>query len=280
MEDDDIEDLANEDKITGFVHSIDSFTAVDGAGIRCIFFLQSCHKRCVFCCNVDSTDAALARADASTPTPLGRRMRVRECVDIVRRNLDYYKASGGGVTLSGGECLLQPEFARAVCRGVRALGVSASIDTAGAGTDKEWNRVLPHVDCVLLCLKSAFVDRYVAITGTSVEEFELSRRFLRACEAHGTPTWLRFVLMTNPRNDERFAAYATDSEEELVELARVAKSHACVLGIELLPYHRLGVFKFQELELDYALEGMATPTGEDIERAKSILTSQGVRVMC
>jgi len=181
---DDIEDLADEDKITGYVHSIDSFTAVDGAGIRCIFFLQSCHKRCVFCCNVDSTDAALARANASTPTPLGRRMRVRECVDIVRRNLDYYSASGGGVTLSGGECLLQPEFARAVCRGVRALGVGASIDTAGAGTDKEWNRVLPHVDCVLLCLKSAFVDRYVAITGTSVEEFDGCARCERKSTLH------------------------------------------------------------------------------------------------
>jgi pyruvate-formate lyase-activating enzyme len=194
--------------------------------------------------------------------------------------VEYYAASGGGVTLSGGECLLQPEFVVAVCRGARALGVTAAIDTAGAGAPEIWDRVLPNVDCVLLCLKSAFVERYVAITGTNVEEYALSRRFLRACQSHGVSTWIRFVLMTNPTNDARFVPYATDSEEELVELARVAKMHSCVEGIELLPYHRLGVFKFQELGLEYKLEGMATPTREEIERAKSILIAQGVRVMC
>jgi len=272
-------DIEDEGETFGFVHSMDSFTAVDGAGIRCIVFLQGCRKRCAFCCNVDSTDAALI----STPKGVrpGTRTRVRDVLDgVLRKNLDYYVASGGGLTLSGGECLLQPAFVKALCVGAKALGVTTALDTAAAGTPEEWAMVLPHVDMVLLCVKSAFVDRFIAITGTSHKEFELSRRFLKECDARGVVTWIRFVLMTNPSGDERFEPFVTDSEEELRELARLAKSHRCVRGIELLPYHRLGVFKFQELGLTYKLEGMSTPSREEIARAKRILNEQGVDVMC
>ena len=281
MDDEDVRDIEDFNReVTGRVHSIDSFTAVDGAGIRLIAFLQGCKKRCAFCCNVDSTDAAAfaPRASCGDVARVGEEMTANALLDKLQRNVGYYR-NGGGITLSGGECLLQSDFVEAVARGARAMGLTTTLDTASYGDEAMWDRVLPLVDEVLLCVKSPRRVRYRAITGSlGDDEYECMRAFLSSCEKHSTPTWLRFVLMTD--EDERFAAYKTNDEDELLALSRLAKSHANVRGIEILPYHQFGVYKFAELGLEYKLEGMRSPTMEEIDRAKAFIESQGVVVLC
>ena len=109
------------------MHSIETFTAVDGYGIRCVVFAQGCEKRCAFCCNVDSQSRG-ARARRRRPAILS----------ILKRNLRYYARSGGGVTVSGGECMLQPSFVEAIARGAKTLGLTTCVDTAAPGAKAAW----------------------------------------------------------------------------------------------------------------------------------------------
>ena len=104
------------------------------------------------------------------------------------------------------------------------------------------------------------------------------RAFLRALDAHGVETWLRFVLMTD--RSERFVEYATNGEDDLRALADLSKAHACVRGVELLPYHRFGEYKFERMGFAYKLAGMNTPSAADIDEATAFLTSLGVDVLC
>jgi len=264
----DVEDVV--DDARGRVHSIENFTAVDGHGIRCIVFAQGCEKRCAFCCNVDSQSRDAA---AGTPTT------ARAIVDALRRNLRYYARSGGGVTVSGGECMLQPSFVEAIARGAKSLGLTACIDTAAAGDEDAWRRVLPTIDLALLCVKSVDPVKYRRITGAKTnEEYQTMRAFLRALDEHGVETWLRFVLMTD--RSDAFVEYATNGEKDLTALAELAKAHACVRGIELLPYHRFGEYKFASMGFKYKLEGMTTPTAEEVDAAMAFLKSLGVDVIC
>ncbi len=252
------------------MHSIETFTAVDGYGIRCVVFAQGCEKRCAFCCNVDSQSRD-ARAGASTTA--------RAILSILKRNLRYYARSGGGVTVSGGECMLQPSFVEAIARGAKKLGLTTCVDTAAAGDEDAWRRVLPEIDLALLCVKSVDPIKYRRITGVKTnEEYRTMRAFLRALDAYGVETWLRFVLMTD--RSERFVEYATNGEDDLRALADLSKAHACVRGVELLPYHRFGEYKFERMGFAYKLAGMNTPSAAEIDEATAFLTSLGVDVLC
>ena len=160
-------------------------TAVDGHGLRLIVFLQGCSKRCVFCCNPDSWSPSA-----------GRWVTVGDVRRALAKNLAYYRRSGGGVTLSGGECLLQPEFCRAVCVMAHRLGVTAALDTAAAGVETQWRRLLPEVDVALVCVKSADPEKHARITQAHDQRpHRVLMAFLRACEDHGVKVWIRHVLM-------------------------------------------------------------------------------------
>ncbi len=264
----DVEDVVEDAR--GRVHSIETFTAVDGYGIRCVVFAQGCEKRCAFCCNVDSQSRD---ADAGTSTT------ARAIFSVLKRNLRYYARSGGGVTVSGGECMLQPSFVEAIARGAKKLGLTTCVDTAAAGDEDAWRRVLPEIDLALVCVKSVDPVKYRRITGAKTnEEYRTMRAFLRALDAHGVETWLRFVLMTD--RSERFVEYATNGEDDLRALADLSKAHACVRGVELLPYHRFGEYKFERMGFAYKLAGMNTPSAAEIDEATAFLTSLGVDVLC
>ena len=194
----------------GRVHSMDSMTAVDGHGLRLIVFLQGCSKRCVFCCNPDSWSPSA-----------GRWVTVGDVRRALAKNLAYYRRSGGGVTLSGGECLLQPEFCRAVCVMAHRLGVTAAIDTAAAGVETQWRRLLPEVDVALVCVKSADPEKHARITQAHDQRpHRVLMAFLRACDDHGVKVWIRHVLMearieggreTDARSSEVRAAACVDA---------------------------------------------------------------------
>ena len=258
--------VALSEKNWGWIHSIDSMTSVDGPGLRAMIFFQGCAKRCVFCCNPDSLEEGI-----------GKKMSKEDVFAALETKLAYYKKSGGGITMSGGECMLQYRFVVALAKCARARGLTAIIDTAAHGNDQIWDFVLPHIDMVLLCCKSSNPVRYGKITGRP-ENFGIMLAFLAKLEEHKVPTWLRFVLMSS--DDEEFQDIVTDGEEELLGVAALAKIHKeCIKGVEILPYHNFGAFKYREMHIPYKLEKMKPPSDEVIRRAKKVIEGEGVNVL-
>ena len=277
------------------MHSVESFTAVDGHGVRAIVFLQGCNKRCVFCCNPDSWSPSS-----------GKTMTVSQVFQPLLPKLGYYKKSGGGITISGGEPLLQPRFCKALCMRAKELGLTAAIDTAAAGVERQWNDLLPAVDIALVCVKSPDPAKHEKITGShDTRPHRVMLAFLDACEAFRVTTWLRYVLMSDGSDDDASASederrrrravnaggsgretkpldfrdVATDSDAEVLSVARLAKSHANVAGVELLPYHTFGAYKWREMGLEYPLRDMKPPSVETVARVKRLLEREGVRVV-
>jgi pyruvate-formate lyase-activating enzyme len=278
------------------VHSVESFTAVDGHGIRAVIFLQGCNKRCVFCCNPDSWSPSS-----------GRTMTVEQVFKPLLPKLGYYRSSGGGITISGGEPLLQPKFCKALCDRARQLGLTAAIDTAADGFEAQWRDLLPSVSLALVCVKSADPQRHRLITGShDARPHRTLLKFLKCCEQMEVPVWLRYVLMAaedreegsrddvekrssddasdlktkkKPRRRKDFRDFSTVIDSEILSVAALAKAHANVEGIELLPYHTFGAYKWREMGLEYPLSGMKPPSPETVTRVKRLLERENVRVV-
>lgn len=260
----DVEDLAarpltveqGTGAVCGRVHSVETFSCVDGPGLRAVVFLQGCDKRCVFCCSPDTW----ARVGAS---------QVRTAADVIQevgKNSAYLRRAGGGITISGGEPLLQPEFCAALADEAHKRGLTVVIDTAGEANPKAWRALLPKADAILFCVKAASPETYKSIT--TVEQAP-ALEFFRATSAYGVPTWVRLVLMKG----------VTDTEEELKAVARLAKSHKALRGVELLPLHHFGEFKYACMGIKYPLEGVEGPSPSDVRFAESVIRREGVHVI-
>ena len=250
----------------GWIHSIDSMTSVDGPGLRAMVFFQGCQKRCAFCCNPDSLQE-----------DVGKKMSKEDVFSALETKVAYYKKSGDGITMSGGECMLQYRFVVALAKEAHKRGLTAIIDTAAHGNEQIWDFVLPNIDMALVCCKSSNPERYGKITGRP-ENFGVMLAFLTKLEQHKVPTWLRFVLMSS--DDKEFQEIVTDGEEELLGVAALAKMHKkCIKGVEILPYHNFGAFKYREMNIPYRLENMKAPTDDVIRRAKQVIEGEGVKVL-
>ncbi|KAL0207050.1 hypothetical protein P9112_012761 [Eukaryota sp. TZLM1-RC] len=232
------------DDLNGYVHSIESMTAVDGQGIRYIVFLQGCNLRCLYCCNPDSW-----KYGASS------KQTVSEVIRGLKRALPYIKASdGGGITIGGGDPLTQPNFCAALCKAARELGVTAAVETAGHSKDRTaWDIVVPHCDFVILCAKAFTADVFKKLTkgGSLAKMIE----FAEFCVEKGVPIWLTYVVLPG----------YTDSDAEIEGLCQFLQREDMQHGVsrvEILPYHTLGKYKFAELGLKYPLEGVERPSSE------------------
>ena len=216
---------------TGRIHSLESMGLVDGPGIRTVVFLQGCALRCRYCHNPDTWDPG---APAQTITPA-------ELVDRLLRYKPYYGATGG-VTFSGGEPLLQPEFLAECLKRCREAGIHTCLDTAGAGLG-EYGAILAHTDLILLDVKHYDPEGYRAVTGADMGAYD---RFLAAVQAAQIPLWVRHVVVPG----------LTDGEEHLQGLERYLQTIRHIEKVELLPYHTLGVHKYAALGIPYPLEGV------------------------
>ena len=216
---------------TGRIHSLESMGLVDGPGIRTVVFLQGCALRCRYCHNPDTWDPG---APAQTVTPA-------ELVDRLLRYKPYYGATGG-VTFSGGEPLLQPEFLAECLKRCREAGIHTCLDTAGAGLG-EYGAILAHTDLILLDVKHYDPEGYRNVTGADIGAFD---RFLAAAQAAEIPLWVRHVVVPG----------LTDGEEHLEGLERYLQTIRRIQRVELLPYHTLGVHKYAALGIPYPLEGV------------------------
>lgn len=217
----------------GNIHSIESMGLVDGPGIRTVVFMQGCRLRCRYCHNPDTWAMQTGREMQLTPQQL---------VNRLVRYKSYY-GDNGGVTFSGGEPLLQPEFLLECLQLCRIAGIHTCIDTAGCGVG-HYRELLRYTDLVLLDIKHCTAAGYRLVTGQQPDEFQ---RFLFALQESGTPLWLRHVVVPG----------LTDGETHLEEILQYVKTLQNVQRVELLPYHTLGAAKYEKLGIPYPLAGLA-----------------------
>ena len=239
--------------MVGHIHSIETFGTVDGPGIRFVAFMQGCPLRCRFCHNPDTWNPKAKCQYELTP---------RQLVDEAMRYHSFIK--NGGVTVSGGEPLLQAPFVAEFFSLCKEQGLHTALDTSGVYTSAEAMRVLDHTDLALLDIKTMDPLLYPKLTGVSQKS---PLEFLNILEQRGIATWIRHVVVPG----------LTDNDEWLDKLGAYVAQFKCVERIELLPYHTLGVFKYKELGLDYPLEGVEPLSAE---RTKEIRTKLSAYKPC
>ena len=215
----------------GLIHSIESMGLVDGPGIRTVVFLQGCALRCRYCHNPDTWCKNEKAFEMSVPELLAKLERFRP-----------YYGTTGGVTFSGGEPLLQPEFLLGALTACKQAGIHTCLDTAGCGLG-DYRPILQQTDLILLDVKHPTRQGFEAVTGHSPDE---SLRFLAQAQQMGIPLWVRHVVVPG----------LTDGEEHFKELERYLQTLKHIQRVELLPYHTLGVHKYAALGLPYTLEGV------------------------
>ncbi len=237
----------------GRIHSFESFGTVDGPGIRFVVFMQGCPMRCLFCHNPD-TWANCAGEEY-------------EAGEVVARAAKYksYFNGGGGLTASGGEPLLQPEFLAEMFELCHKEGISTALDTSGITYNeqspqsvKEHMKVLKNTDLVLLDIKHIYEDNHKALTSQSGKN---PKAFAKLLSNEGIDIWIRQVLVPG----------YTDDETSLKDTRAFIDTLKTVKKVEVLPYHTLGVNKYEKLGIDYPLKGVLPPERENIKRAEEIL---------
>lgn len=239
--------------VKGRIHSVESFGAVDGPGLRYVLFTQGCPLRCQYCHNPDTWKMKD-----------GKEKSVEEIITDLESYLPFFRASGGGITVSGGEPLLQIEFLTELFKACKKIGVHTAIDTSGAPFSRrpefmeKLDELLQYTDLILLDLKHIDSDKHKFITGMPNEHI---LDFARYLSEKRIPVWVRHVLVPG----------LTDFDEDLIRLADFIKTLNNVKKIEVLPYHKLGVYKWETLGLEYKLKGVEPPTNERVENAKKIL---------
>jgi pyruvate formate lyase activating enzyme len=229
------------------VHSYETFGTVDGPGIRFIIFLQGCHLKCKYCHNRDTWDING-----------GSYKTIDEIFDKIMKYKSYIKASNGGITVTGGEPLLQVKFVKELFTRLKKEGFHTCIDTSGiiAITD-DVKETLKYTDLVLLDIKHIDDEKCKELTGCSNKR-ELE--FARYLSDNGIKMWIRQVILPG----------ITDNEEDINKLKKFINTLKTVEKVEFLPYHSMGRFKWKNLGLDYELENLRDATMEDIKMAKEI----------
>ena len=245
------EKIMSENNETGRVHSLETFGLVDGPGVRFVVFLSGCNMRCRFCHNPETWKKD---GEEWTPEKLWQR---------VKRYRPYWK-DNGGVTVSGGEPLLQIGFLTEFFALAKKDGVHTAVDTAGQPfcSDPEWmrkfDRLMQVTDLFILDIKDMDPEGHKALTGVGNENILAMARYL---SDKGKKMWIRHVLVPG----------ITDREEDLIALRDLISSLDTVDRVEILPYHTLGIMKWEELNIPYPLDGVPVPTKEEIARAEKIL---------
>ena len=230
------------------VHSIESFGTVDGPGIRFVLFLQGCSLKCKYCHNRDTWDMTL-----------GEEKTLEEIIEKVQRYRTYMNLSGGGVTVTGGEPLLQVKFLIEFFKRLKEEKINTCIDTSGmCNITEDMKEVLKYTDLVLLDIKHIDDEKCKDLVGFSNKK-ELE--FARYLSENNKKMWIRQVLVPG----------YTDDEKDLVKLKEFLATLKTVEKVQILKYHSMGKYKWEKLGQKYELEGIRDATLEDEERAKKIL---------
>ena len=238
--------------MTGRIHSFESFGTVDGPGIRFVVFLQGCPLRCQYCHNPDTWGAG------------GTEYSVEEVVNRVVRYRNYFGETGG-VTVTGGEPLLQIDFVTELFTALKAKGINTCVDTSGITfradnqtVVEKHKKLLEVADLFLLDIKHIDDEACKKLTGQSNQNTLAFAKFL---SDNGKKMWIRQVLVPG----------ITDDEGSLRQTRQSIDGLQTVEKVEVLPYHTLGLAKYEKLGIEYPLKGLEAPSKEVVLRAKEIL---------
>ena len=239
-------------ELTGYIHSLESFGSVDGPGVRYVIFVAGCAMRCQFCHNPDTWDMKVG-----TPYTAD---------ELLKKAIRYkgYWGKEGGITVSGGEPMLQIDFLTELFRKAKAQGIHTTLDTSGNPyTEAEpfyskWQKLMEYTDLVLLDIKQIDEAEHIRLTGHSNKNILAMARELSDMKK---PVWIRHVLVPG----------GSDKDEYLHQLADFIHTLKNVERVEVLPYHTLGIFKWEKLGIPYPLEGVKPPTQARIDNARRIL---------
>ena len=237
----------------GYVHSTESGSFVDGPGVRFVVFLAGCPLRCQYCHNPDTWKLA------------GEPTNSAAVLDQIAKTAGFLRASHGGVTVSGGEPLVQAEFARAILQGSKDLGLHTALDTSGCLEEQLTDKMLDAIDLVILDIKSSDETTYREVTGG---ELAPTLRLARRLSDRGTPMWIRFVLVPG----------LTDDPHNVAGLARLVGTLNGVERVEVVPFHQMGRRKWEEQGIPYQLSRTSPPTAEMIERVQNVFSAEGLKV--
>lgn len=244
-------------QVTGLINSTESFGTVDGPGVRFVIFVQGCRMRCKYCHNPDTWAMKNDRAT------------VRTVEDVMEEALRFrgFWGENGGITVSGGEALLQMDFVTALFKYAKELGIHTTLDTAGQPymTDDyvtaHIDELLEVTDLVMLDIKEINPERHKKLTANKVDNI---LDFARYLSDTGKPMWIRHVLVPGE----------SDFDEDLIELGKFVKTLKNVLKFEILPYHTMGEFKWRELGWKYPLLGVKPPTKARVYNAQELMGTE------
>ena len=232
--------------VQGRIFDIQRFSIHDGEGIRTIVFFKGCPLRCRWCCNPEGQEYKKEELTLAGKTKtVGQDVTVAEVMATVRRDRPYYDRSGGGLTLSGGECLAQPDFAYALLAAAHGEGIHTAIETTGYAPVDVLARILPVVDTVLMDIKHTDPRKHQEFTGVSNERILANARYIAE---HARELIIRVPVIPT----------FNDTPEEIRAIAKFAATLVRVERLHLLPYHRLGQDKYAGLGRPYSMEGIET----------------------
>ena len=236
----------------GFLHSFTTGSAVDGPGVRVVAWTTGCMWRCLYCHNPDTW-----------ALPNGIPVSVANATKELRKYSQGLKIMSGGLTISGGEPLLQHRFVMKLVDAARGMGIHTAVETNGYNGEKLSDAEVDAIDLVLLGIK-AWGERHEKLTGMEIGP---TLEFARRLAARRKPVWVRFVLVPG----------LTDDPADMAEIAAFAAGLGNVERVEVLPFHQMGKFKYEKLGLAYALADAQPPSQDAVERACEVFRAEGLK---
>ena len=239
--------------MVGYYHSIDTMGTVDGQGIRYLVFLAGCNLGCLFCHNPDTWKLGT------------KTITVEEIIADFNRYRPFYEASNGGITVSGGEPLLQADFVAELFAAAKLQGISTTLDTSGFAKIADIDKVLPYTDHIMFGLKGVTKTSYQRLTNADGERIIENLRYM----ATKHELTIRYLVVPT----------INDSVEEIAEFIALIQSLPNKHIVDLLGYHEMGVYKWEALGLEYKLREIRPANKEDINKIKKMLKKEHIMVL-
>lgn len=237
----------------GYIHSFESFGTKDGPGIRFVLFLQGCPLRCLYCHNVDTWELKDKKYTMTADEIMKEILKVKGFI------------KSGGVTISGGEPLVQPDFVKEVFIKCRENGIHTALDTSGYIFSEKAKEVLEFTDLVLLDIKHINPEKYEVLTSVKLENTLKFAKYLNEIEK---PVWTRYVLVPG----------YSDDEKDLHKWAKYVSQFNNIKRVDILPFHQMGGYKWKEVGKEYKLKDTPTPTRNEVKKVEEIFLSYGLNV--
>ena len=251
--------------VRGRIFDIQKFSVHDGPGIRTIVFLKGCALRCKWCCNPESQSAEIQTMNTPQGAKtIGRDVSIGEIIEDILKDMPYFRRSGGGITLSGGETLLQPEFAKALFMAAKENGITTAIESTGFAKYETIEKLLPYIDVYLMDIKHMNSQKHKLFTSQSNE---LILENAKKIAKNANKLIIRVPVIPT----------FNDTVSEITDIARFTKELGTVDELHLLPYHRLGEDKYTYLGRSYELKDLTTPSDEKMNNLKSAVESCGLK---